>query len=238
MKTRNKTLRIYGILASLFFTLAYPQMGCVLANSYVQGFGIGWLYIHHFVQLILAIVTILFITFLSKKKMYDWGLNLNNWQWSLKTASSFAIVWFFISLSLNLIFNFQSQLNYEPTTSNIIFDLFFDFILTGFSEEILFRGLIMGVLLHSCKGNLNIGNFQISPAGIITTFLFTLAHIGIDYESFTISSISPLQLIFTMGLGLFYAIMRDKTKSLLGPIIAHGASDGLITVIQMFIISR
>ena len=234
MKTKNKHIKYYGILASLFFTLAYPQIGCILANSYVKNFSIGWLYIHHSVQMILAIITIFLITVISKKKICNWGLNLNHWQWSVKIASIFAIVWFTISLLLNLIFSFQSQVTYELNTANIISDLFFDFILTGFSEEILFRGLIMGILLHTWKGNLNIGSFQISIAGVVSTLFFAIAHIGIDYESFTINNISPMQLIFVVGLGLFYAIMRDKTKSLLGPIIAHGASDGLITVIQIF----
>jgi membrane protease YdiL (CAAX protease family) len=235
---RGKTLKkIRDIFATIFFTFVFPQVGCKLADFCEYGFSIRWLYIHHSVQLLLALITIFLISISLKNKVYSWGFNFNNWQWSLKIASVFAIVWFVISLILNLIFKFPSQINYELTPHNIVSDLFFDFVLTGLSEEILFRGLIMGILLHTWKGNLNIGNFQVSTAGIITALLFALAHIGIDYESFTISNISPMQLIFAVGLGLFYAIMRDKTKSLLGPLIAHGVSDGLITVIQLIIIS-
>jgi membrane protease YdiL (CAAX protease family) len=43
-----------------------------------------------------------------------------------------------------------------------------------------------------------------------------------------------MQLLFCTGLGLFYAVMREKTDSLVGPIAAHGASDGLLTVIQLW----
>jgi membrane protease YdiL (CAAX protease family) len=82
-------------------------------------------------------------------------------------------------------------------------------------------------------GNLKIGKLTISYSVIISTLLFSLAHIGINYNTLSIESINYMQLIFTFGLGMFYAVMREKSGSLLGPIIAHGISDGSITVIQL-----
>jgi membrane protease YdiL (CAAX protease family) len=228
--------RVLGGILALSFTLFFPLIGSECANRSAGANAITWLYLHHIVQMALAFLTILLIVVFSKKqRLSNWGLNLHEWRWSVKTASLFAVVWFVISLVLSILFTFPSQIQYELTATNIISDLTFDFVLTGFSEEILFRGLIMGVLLLSWRGSIRIGSFKISVAGIVATVLFSLAHIGIDYRTLSITAIYPLQLVFTTGLGLFYAVMRDKTGSLVGPIIAHGASDGLVTVVQLIL---
>jgi membrane protease YdiL (CAAX protease family) len=127
-------------------------------------------------------------------------------------------------------------IDYDLTTSNIISDLFFDFVITGLSEEILFRGLIMGLLLKAWQGFLGTGRPGISLAGIFAAVLFSPAYIGIDWQALEIAYFNPLQLVFSMRLGLFYAFMMDKSNSLLGPVIAHGASDGLITVINLMLL--
>ena len=228
--------RVFGGILALSFTFFFPLIGSECANRSAGASAITWLYVHHIVQMALAYFTILMIVIFSKKqRLSNWGLNLRAWRWSVKTASLFALVWFVISLVLSILFTFPSQIQYELTATNIISDLTFDFGLTGFSEEILFRGLIMGVLLLSWRGFIRIGSFKISVAGVVATVLFSLAHIGIDYRTLSITAIYPLQLVFTTGLGLFYAVMRDKTGSLVGPIIAHGASDGFVTVVQLIL---
>lgn len=225
--------KISGVLIALIITLLYPRLGCIVANNNAIAFNMEWMYIHHSVQLLLALLSIILIIIFSNSKYRDWGLSTKKWRWSVKTALCFALGWLVISLVINLITGAEARIAYEPGSFNIASDLFFDFVLTGFSEEVLFRGLIMGILLITWQGNIKIGNFKISIAGIIASLLFALAHIGIDYQTMTISSISLMQLLFALGLGLFYAWMRDKTNSLIGPIIAHGASDGILTIILL-----
>jgi len=233
MNTRSFLLKVVALLSALFFTVAYPETGCFLADKLAIGFSIKWLYIHHLVQLLLALVTILIINVAIGNK-FSWGLNANQWRRSLKIALLFAAGWFVVTLAVNLLIDTPQQIDYEPTSKNILEDLFFDLVITGVSEEILFRGLVMGVLLHAFKGILRVGALRVSVAGVISALFFSLAHIGIDPRSFTVDHFSPLQMSFAFGLGIFYAVMRDKTGSLLGPVVAHGASDGIITIVQLF----
>jgi cation transport ATPase len=70
----------------------------------------------------------------------------------------------------------------------------------------------MGVLYTSMKGALRIGPFTISHAGLVATALFSLAHIGITLHPLQIVYFDPVQIAFTLGLGLFYAIMFDRSR--------------------------
>jgi len=224
------------VVFCLVFTLLYPEAGTQVATKSTSLYGIGWFYIHHIVQMVLASGTIfLFVFLFNQKPLSKWGFNFNNHKWSVSTALKFAAGWLLITVVLNLLFTFDNHITYEKNLLNISTDLFFDFVVTPFSEEILFRGLIMGLLLIYLPSKLRTGKLTVSWAAIISTLLFSLAHIGIDYQNLTIDHIDAMQLAFTTGLGLFYAIMREKSGSLLGPVIAHGFSDGIITVVQLIL---
>lgn len=223
----------FAILTAFFISTGFPLAGTRIASHFFSDFNIAWLYIHHSVQMGLALLCIFLINQLISRK-FSWGLNLRNAPFSLKISLRFALGWLLVSLVFNLLFSFPSHINYKLSFINILSDLFFDLIFTGISEEILFRGLIMGLLLTCIKGKMKIRHLEISYAAIITTILFSLAHIGIDYQHFRITDFSGIQMAFCVGLGLFYAVLREKSGSLLGPVVAHGASDGIITIIQLF----
>ena len=229
--------RISVLLLCLLFTIFYPQAGNLLASHFCSLFGITWFYVHHFVQLILALATILlFVYFFARKPLSDWGFSLTNWRWSLLTSIKFAAGWILVSVVLNLLFAFENHIQYERSFLNITADLFFDIIITPLSEEILFRGLIMSLIIFYWPGKIIIGKLKISYAVIFSTLFFCLAHVGINLKNLSIDNIDVMQLMFTLGLGIFYAYMREKTGSLLGPLIAHGISDGSITVIQLILL--
>jgi len=227
--------KLIVILLSLAFTLIYPEIGCRIANSCCKLFGIGWMYVHHIVQMILALLTISLFVLINKESFASFGFTLKNRKWSISVAMKFAAGWIFIVLLINLVFTNPGTINYERNFSNIVTDLFFDFVVTGFSEEILFRGLIFSFILFYIPGNFQAGKLTVSKSALISTLLFSLAHIGINYNNFSIESINYIQLMYTFGLGMFYAIMREKSGSLLGPVIAHGISDGSITVVQLIL---
>ncbi len=226
--------KIIALITCLGITLLFPETGSRLANLSCELFGIGWMYFHHITQMVLSLATIIVLLLVIKQSSFHtWGFTLKNWKWSLFTAAKFAAGWLIITVLLNLLFSFENQIHYEQTIPNIIADLCFDFIVTPLSEEILFRGLIMGILILYFPGKLKIASLSISYAMLFSTLFFSLAHIGINYQELSISHLDSLQLLFTLGLGFFYAFMREKTDSLLGPILAHGFSDGSITVIQL-----
>ena len=222
------------LLICLIFTLLYPEIGTIAANSFSQEYGIAWNYIHHLVQFALALLTILVLVLFKFRESFSaFGFNLKNKKWSLKVVRDFAIGWIIITVLLNLIFKFKNQISFEPTIFSVAASLFFDFVVTPLSEETLFRGLIYTSLFYYFPGKLQIGKSTVSFAVLISTLFFSLAHIGIDYHTFKIVYIDYLQLAFTVGLGLFYAIMLEKSRSLLGPMLAHGVSDGVIKIVQL-----
>ncbi len=127
------------LIICLVITVIYPETGSLIASSYCSLYGIGWLYVHHTVQMLLALATIFLFVYLFKQKpLSKWGFNLNNYKWSLSTVLKFAAGWIIITIIANL--------------------------------------------------------------------------------------------------GLFYAIMREKSGSLLGPVLAHGVSDGTITVVKLLLV--
>lgn len=237
--TLNQKKFLHLVLA---FVLAIfsPKIASFVADIYQVFFAsidpdkvFVWMYIHHLVQLFLA----LFVMALPfwNKSFKDWGFNLDHSGWSLRTVGHFCIGWIIFSALFMLVIQVPPLVTYPLTTSNLIGDLFFDFIMTGISEEVLFRAMVMGILLLSWKSKIRIRKFEVSAAGLLAAIIFALAHIGFDLMPFQITYVNTMQLVFAFGLGIFYAVMFDKTGSLLGPILAHGASDGLLTVIYLVI---
>ena len=128
----------------------------------------------------------------------------------------------------------QPGLAYQFTSANVIGVLAFEWLLVGVSEEILFRGLIMGLLARAFGGAVRVGlgraAFSVSVAGIIAAAIFAFAHTVIYSRAFFLPfSIEPnwVQVVEAFVLGIYYAALREKTGSLLGAIVSHNISDGL-----------
>ncbi|MFQ5950744.1 MAG: type II CAAX prenyl endopeptidase Rce1 family protein [Candidatus Geothermarchaeales archaeon] len=68
-------------------------------------------------------------------------------------------------------------------------------------------------------------------AGILAAILFMLAHIGFTFSPFAITHFSLSQQFLAFVHGLYYAIVFHRTGSLLGPIISHGYSNGMLFVV-------
>ena len=71
--------------------------------------------------------------------------------------------------------------------------------------------------------------------GLVATGLFMLAHVT-PTSSPPYVSASAYQQFLAFGLGLFYAAQFHRTKSLLGPIIAHGCSN-VIAVGSLYLLA-
>lgn len=94
---------------------------------------------------------------------------------------------------------------------------------TGFCEEPLFRGLLVGMLTVLTPGRIRLGAFEIPAAGVIVALMFGIAH----YDSFLHNPLhlAIAQQIYAFAWGLTYVWLMERSRSLLAPIIAHGVSD-------------
>jgi len=118
--------------------------------------------------------------------------------------------------------------HYPLNARNIGSVLSFQILLSGTCEEPLFRSFTMMVLAQSWKGSLGIWKFEIPIAGLWATLFFMFAHIGISVNPLGISHFSVSQQILSLFLGLFYAILFHRTKSLFGPMLYHGYSNVIL----------
>jgi membrane protease YdiL (CAAX protease family) len=99
----------------------------------------------------------------------------------------------------------------------------FDLLLVGLCEETLFRGLLLGVLEARSPSRVRFGTLSISTAGVTIALLFALAHAA----SFATEAwpVALGQQVYAFAVGVLYAWMRERSGSLLAPIVLHGISD-------------
>jgi membrane protease YdiL (CAAX protease family) len=99
----------------------------------------------------------------------------------------------------------------------------FAMAITGFAEEPIFRGLLLGGLTVLVPGRVRIGRLDLPLSAYLVALLFGLAH----WQSFTVQPfyMAAAQQIYAFAWGIIYAWLMFRSKSLLAPIIAHGVSD-------------
>jgi membrane protease YdiL (CAAX protease family) len=199
-------------------------------------FGFTWLIGHHVVQILLAVAIMALPWW--RRSLSDWGFNLKGHKKTIKTLFKFSVGWIIFSTIFILISQWVSGwpdlLDFYLNAENILIYLIFETVIVGISEELVFRGLVYGTLQLYFNKKIKVG-FEISVAGLISALFFALAHIGFQFSPFAITSFAPMQILVAFGLGLFYAVLREETGSLLGPILAHNISDGWLSILYIVI---
>jgi membrane protease YdiL (CAAX protease family) len=93
-------------------------------------------------------------------------------------------------------------------------------ILASVTEEIIFRGLIQTYLSWHISGSVTIFRSQLTTAGLITATFFGLVHLALLSQSAATLQAITIVLV-ALILGIIAGYFRDKTGSLVAPIIVH-----------------
>jgi len=234
---RNSIFRnIIAILFLLLFQQLAPAAGRFIANQFIfdaiDEYGrFAWISVHHIVQMLLALFVIVTV---AKALKLDFGFGLGDKKTGVEfvknftvTALAFALIW---HLGAQVLGNVGTP-NYPLNFNNIAGQLGFQLLLTGSSEEILFRALPITLLLYSFRESKVVYSFQqnrvlkneklnISLENIIAVLLFTLAHVSWSLNPFSVSA-SWTQLMLSMVLGLWYGVAYQKSKSIVYPMAMH-----------------
>ncbi|MFQ3547425.1 MAG: CPBP family intramembrane glutamic endopeptidase [Termitinemataceae bacterium] len=121
------------------------------------------------------------------------------------------------------------------TVQNFVTYFGFQILMSGTSEEVLFRSLVMvPLLLVGERGSMSSKTITIVVSSI-ATIIFMLAHINFTLFPFRITYFNPLQQLTVLIFGYFYAYLFIKTRSIIGPIVAHNLLNGVITVIGLML---
>ncbi len=193
-----------------------------------------YLYCHHFMQMVAAIVIMLFLGGGLRK----YGLNISSGNLYLKPAVLIGVLFGVIMTLVDhgpAVVTGQEITGYVLDRTNVVGWLSFEWLFAGTSEEIFVRGLLMTYLMSKFSGHVRIIQWDVHVAGVIIAVLFALMHISSFWSGNLIYAIG--QQIYAFILGLCYAYFYEKSASLVAPIIAHNISNG-VEFLLLFLLLR
>lgn len=225
---KNMLQQVTVIFVTFVLLIGLPIIGGLVANQFSyssidQDGSYMWISIHHIVQALLIVPFMLLI-----KKIWpnsNLGLHKGNVRLGLKYIGMFTLVFigytvvgYVIVLTTQTFQSFQFPMNLR----NVVGYLGFQLLLSGPSEEFLFRSF--GVVLLSVFISKRLFKNRVSLANIIVAIIFGLAHIAIIWSPFELRY-SLVQVIYAIILGLVYGDCFEKTGSVLYPMALHSISN-------------
>ena len=181
--------------------------------------------IFYFVQVTLAILV---LKILAKGQLDRAGFQMHSKATSLRLTALFLGAWaafviLFYGIFLAVSPAFRLYVTQTFPAERLVRDLVGGGLLAGIGEEPLFRALVVHILMNSWGTDASVMEQKTKwGISVLTGVIFMSAHIGYTFvPAFSIVFIDPLNLASTLLLGTLWAMMYLKTKSLLGPILAH-----------------
>lgn len=217
---------IFLILTIILFVIQYffSKIGWIIADifdysSIDKDSLFMRLSVHHIMQMLLALVVIFILHKTSDKT--DFKLKPKYDKNGIKYTFIFCAVIFAYFLGAYIIGSFLGTIgiyDYELTATNVIGTLAFQLLLSGTSEEILFRSLPIVWYKTVIKSDSKFFNIGVVLA---VSFLFAIAH----YNAAMPLPPQLFQIIYAFVLGLAYGFVFLKSKSVVYPMIMHGMSN-------------
>ena len=203
--------RLSGTIASLFDYSAIDPDGAY-----------AWISVHHIAQ---ALIFIGIIFGIKLFKPFSFGLGWGDKKAGLRYVLKFTLIFgvgSLVSHVLAILTNSFQPFAFPLTATNIVGQMGFQLLLSGPSEELIFRAFAITMLALLLKNR--IFNKKASSANIIAAVIFGLAHVGFSFTPFEIRY-SLYQVIMAIVLGLFYGDCYEKTKSMYYPMMMHSISN-------------
>lgn len=228
----DKTIRWFQFIFAFIALLFFQRLASILAGMIADLFAYDYIdssnvfmhiSIHHIVQMMIALFSIYFIS-----KKFDIRFNL---KFILSKIGLVYTLIFIVIMCLYVLTTYFKgyktgtiqPYGYPLTAINICGTLGFQLLLSGPSEEILFRALPITIFLSMFKNKTN--KWKNSVAIMLSCTLFSLAHISWDYSAL---NFDWFQLIYAFILSVAYAITFIKSKSIIYPMIMHSMSNFLM----------
>jgi membrane protease YdiL (CAAX protease family) len=232
-------LRLWPILATIGLGLLVILPGglvFLLLTEHTSSAEMAWLEMaNHAVMLLIAVAL---IAWFSRGNFSEYGL-----QWpghrhyvpaALLWGTAFGVLMTVVDYFPQILRRIPPPGNFALTPRSIGAWLLFEGIVVGPTEEIPFRGLLQTFLMQRSSGRIRFWKYDMHVAGVVLALLFAVAHLA----SFWTESLSMAigQQIYAFALGILYAYWREKSGSVLAPIIGHNVGDGVESVLRFLMI--
>ena len=232
---RNSWIIIFVITVALFLPVTINYIS-LLPGTYVDRNSLaGGIFLTIFFYSLQIGISIIFGRFIMHRSIMEMGFNLRNVKLTLRMLGWFIPIWLllvilFYVIGLNCINDFDVFVSHYFVKDKLAMQkhLIIGCLLAGI-------GFIISSLITIITRYVGVGKVKIPLVAIITGLLFALAHIEYQIMPFRIIYIDGIQLGITFILGTFWSIMFIKTKSLLGPIIAHMCANTIQIMTGYFI---
>ncbi|WP_410511507.1 CPBP family intramembrane metalloprotease [Paenibacillus sp. BR2-3] len=198
------------------------------------------LIIHHICQALITILVIVLITKVLNVDFQCFGFNFNCFGYSLKAVLIFIVVWIIIQAGVGVllitVYGTSPQFSFPVNTINFTGYYLFEILLSGTSEEILFRSLVITLMVFLWKNHFKNDKQLFSLVILASTAIFMIAHINFSLSPFQIIYYNILQQLTCLVSGLFYGYLFLKTKSIVGCMIAHNLLNGVVVIFQLLFV--
>ncbi len=241
MKIKRIFLQAVWVVGLTVLLLGVPRLAAMFANlfdySTVDPDGaFAWASVRHIAQAVIFLILMLIITRASAIRFgFGWGDSKVGWFYVRLFALIF-IGYMVVAMLIVLAAGTFQTFPYPLTTRNIIGQLGFQLLLSGPSEELIFRAFAITMLALMVKGILVAGDTRFSRpvitifAGVLTVanfiaaIIFGLAHVRFTFAPFS-ASYNMGQVIYATVLGLFYGVCYERSKSMVYPMMMHSISN-------------
>jgi membrane protease YdiL (CAAX protease family) len=187
--------------------------------------GLQWLYVHHAIQCLVALIVIAILKFWLVPA--DYGLHKprgKSYIWpAILWGTFFGVLMTAVDYAPQLIAHTKPDPGFTLTPGNIWGWIFFEGVYVGPTEEIPFRALLVTYLAATMPGKLHLGRLNMNWAGIIVALIFALLH-ATNFSSRNWPEALGQQ-FYAFALGVLYAYWLEKSKSVVAPMIGHNVSD-------------
>jgi hypothetical protein len=180
-------------------------------------------------SVVMLVIALGLMGWLTKGHLSEYGL-----RWPKRKSYVLpAIAWAaFFGVLMTLLDYLPQILSHTPppehlslTTASITGWLGFEAIVGGFGMEIFFCGLLQSFLMQRTSGRVRFLKFDMHIAGVILAILFALFYIdGFWYRPFWFALVQP---VCAFAVGILYAYWREKSGSVLAPILGNNVSHGV-----------
>jgi len=220
---------IIGVLLALLLLIA-PRIGGWFADLFnydaIDPDGaFMWISIHHIVQTIVIIIVMIVFIKVTKVKFH---LGLGNKKSGIDYLKKFAMIftgYVVVAYTVTLLTGSFVSFAYPLNARNIFGQLGFQLLLSGPSEEFIFRAFSIGMFAFFVTNKRL--NKHLSYAVLFSAIIFGIAHIAFSFSPFSMSY-SFFQVGYAIVLGYFYGDCYEKSDSVLYPMIMHSFTNILM----------